>query len=542
MPPQVLQQPLVKFPQFSYPQPQVPPKYHLVNQHTLFNTLPPPPLPNHGIIQPPKSTTVLPNTTSAHQNLEKPDLSPKKRLLKSAETNVFNLINDSLLKHYNNNKNKNTIKETEHSNKPCPRAVQSGADLLARIKVISNSFKNQPSKLIKIKHLKQKNDKTKLKNIPISDIKLQTVCNQNRRITFINEETCVSSNTLCEDLIPTPKTIPLSGKNKFANAIFTSLLKKAKLEKENLVPRKFVSTNLTNSEIVTCNETDKEIELYKNMKPEIIKKVVSHIKVKNGVVAVMKRQWGIKLKGLKGSHDKIPATKRNIMRKGSIHKLSLKKCAAITRKSTSKRRNINVKGELRKPTEKKVRFMIKDETSPKSLQSEVHYINSNQKAIKKNPSKISNEPKSILRPSTSTIQGENLQFPQLEPSFDTTDDKIIAPIVAKFKASRHRRSSQQKKSTELAKLLSRRKNMIPTSMMSLSIDVLKLIPDNMKEMKKVIDYYHSMATFIVHILGSYAKQNCKQGRIRNDADFKFLGKKVILLLILLYFMKTFIFF
>ncbi|XP_025415197.1 uncharacterized protein LOC112686918 isoform X2 [Sipha flava] len=499
MPPQ---QPLVQFPQLdSYSQLRVIPKYHLGNQQTFFNT--PSSLPNNPYKLPLKSA-ILPNSTPDHQDLKKPDSSPKTCLLKSAESNVFNLINESLLKHYNYNKNLKMNTEIEHSKNLCPRAVQSGIDLLARIKIISNSFKNQPSKLIKIKTLKQKNDKTKLKNIPISETRLQTVCNKNRRITFINEQTGVTSNTLSEDLMPTPKTIPLSGKNKFAKAIFTSLLKKSKLEKENLVPRKFVSTNLTNSEVITCNETDKEIELYKNMRPKIIKKVVSHVKVKNGVVPVIKRQWGFKLKGLKGNHDKIPATKRNIMRKGSIHKLALKNGVAITTKSALKRRNgINVDGHLRKPKEKRVTFMIEGETSPISPKSEVRPINLNQNTIKQkpfmkcHPFEIRNEAKSILQPSTSTVQ-----------------------------ASRHKHTCNKKKSTELKKLLSQRKHMIPKSMMSLSIDVLKLIPDNGKEVKKVVDYYHSMATVIVKTLGSYAKTTCQQARIRNNEDFKFLAKKL----------------
>lgn len=547
IPPQVLQQPLVKFPQYSYPQLQVIPKYNLSNlsnQQTFFNT-PPPPLPNNPYKLQPLKSTILPNSTPDNQHLEKPEISPKKQLLKSAETNVFNLINESLLKHYNYNKNLNTNTEIEHSKKPCPRAVQSGIDLLARIKVISNSFKNQPSKLIKIKHLKQKNDKSKLKNIPILETRLQTVCNKNRRITFINEETGVTSNTLNKDLMPIPKTIPLSGKNKFANAIFTSLLKKTKLEKENLVPQKFVSTNLTNAEVITCNETDKEIELYNNMKPKINKKIVSHLKVKNGIVAVIKRHWGFKLKGLKGNYDRIPATKRNIMRKGSIHKLALKNSGvANTKKSALKRRNdINDDYHLRKPKEKRVTFLIEGETSPISPQSEVRPINLNQNTIKQkplmkcHPFEIRYEPKSILQPSTSTVQSDNLQFPQLEQMFETTDDQIITPIVAKFKASRHKcisnrkKSSDLKKSTEstdLKKLLSQRKHMIPESMMSLSIDVLKLIPDNVKEMKKVVDYYHSMASIIVKTLGSYAKTTCQQARIRNNTDFKFLARKVIL--------------
>lgn len=108
---------------------------------------------------------------------------------------------------------------------------------------------------------------------------------------------------------------------------------------------------------------------------------------------------------------------------------------------------------------------------------------------------------------------------------DTTNDQIITPIVAKFKASR-KRVSLRDKSTELDKLRNQRKHKIPVSMASLSVDVLKLIPDNPKEMKKVIDYYRSMAMIIVKILGSYAKKNCQQGRIRNDEDFKYLAKKV----------------
>ncbi|XP_060861460.1 uncharacterized protein LOC132938562 isoform X2 [Metopolophium dirhodum] len=495
MPPQAVQQAFIQFPQYSHTQSQVFSDCHVVNQPTLYDT--PSPLTSSQPLKTQLQNMATSNNKYVNQNIESPVLSPTKHLFKLAETNVFNLINDSLRKHYNPEKMKVVDTEMEHSKKPCTKVVQSGADLLARIKVISNSFKNQPSKLITVKNLKQKNYNTKLEKVPSSDIKLKSICDENKRIIFINEETGVTSNTLSEDLLPTPKTIQVSKNNKFANAIFNSLLKKElRPENENSVPKKFVSKNL-NSNVFTYNETDKEIELYKNMKPKVLKKIVGHVKTKNGFVAVMKRQWGIKLKGLKRNRDEIPATKRNIMRKGSIHRLALKNCLVNTTKSALKRQSsMNVNDYLKRSKEKKVTFWIEGETSPNLPHSE---------------------------PSTSAIQGgDNSQIPGL----DTTNDQIITPIVAKFKASRNRRISLRDKSTELEQLRSQRNHKIPISMMSLSVDVLKLIPDNRKEMKKIIDYYHSMATVIVKTLGSYAKKTCQQGRIRSDEDFKYLAKKI----------------
>lgn len=533
IPPQTLQQPLIQFSQYSHIQPQVLPNHQLVNQQIFFNT-PSPPLPNqqYYIKQPQQSTTLL-NNKPSQQNIETSNPSPTKHLIKSAETNVFNLINESLSKYYNSDKNTNINTEAKHLNNSCSRTVQSGIDLLARIKVISNCFKNQPSKLIKINNFKQNNNKTKFKKVALSDVKLKSVCNKNKRIIFINEQTGVTSNTLNEDLMPTPKTISVSGKNKFSNAILNSLLKNIIFKKENYVPNVFVLKN-TNLNMITGCEISKEIELYKNMKPTIIKKVVANVKTLNGFVAVIKRRWGIKLKGLIRNSDKKPATKRNLMRKGSIHKLALKNCLVNATKSALKRRNnINMDDYLKRPKEKRVTFWIEGEASPISPHSEIRPINLNQNTVKHkplmkcHPFEIRNEPKSNFQPSTSaTTQSDNLQFPHLGQTFETTNDPIILPIVAKFKASRNRRISLRNKSTNLEQLRSQRTHMIPVSMMSLSVDILKLIPDNRKEMKKIIDYYHSMATVIVQTLGSYAKKTCQQGRIRNDEDFKYLAKKV----------------
>jgi len=528
MPPQAVQQPFIQFPQYSYTQSQVFSDYHAVNQPTFYYT--PPLLTSSQPLKTQLQNQITSNNKPVYQNIELPDQSPTKNLLKLAENNVFNLINNSLRKHYNPDKMKTVDTEMEHSKKSCTRSVQSGADLLARIKVISNSFKNQPSKLIIIKNLKQKKDDKKPEKVPSSDIKLNSVCDKNKRIVFVNEESGVTSNTLSEDLMPTSKTIQVSKDNKFANAIFNSLLKKLlRTDNENIVPKKFISKNL-NSNIITYRETEKEIELYKNMKPKILKNIVGHVKTKNGFVAVIKRQWGFKLKGLKRNRDEIPATKRNLMRKGSIHRLALKNCLVNTTKSALKRQSsMNVDDYLKRPKEKRVTFWIEGETSPNLPHSEVRPINLNQNIMKQkplmkcHPFKIRNESKSIFQPSTSAIQGDD-NSPILD--LDTTNDQIITPIVAKFKASRNRRISLRDKSTELERLRSQRNHKIPISMMSLSVEVLKLIPDNRKEMKKVIDYYHSMATVIVKTLGSYAKKTCQQGRIRNDEDFKYLAKKV----------------
>lgn len=532
IPPQ--SQPLVQFPQYSYMTPQMFPDYHFSNQHAYFNIPPPlpPPLPSQPFTQPQQCISLV--CEPLHEIEEPTNQSPTKGLIKLAETNVFNLINESLRKHYNSNKSEESVNsETKHSNKMCLRTVQSGADLLARINIISDSFKKQPSKLIKVKNLKQKINKTKLEKIPLSDEIITSVCNTNKRLTFINEQTGVTSNTLSEDIIPAPTTISVSTKNKFANSIMSVLLNKAKFQKEKLVPKKFV-LNYLHSDLSTCDETNKEIELYKNMKPTMIKTAVARVSTKNGFVSVIKKQWGIKHKGLKNKHEKIPATKRNIMRKGSIHRLALKNCLVNTTKSALKRRS-NVDDYIKRPKEKRVTFMIEGENSPIFPHSEVRPINLNQNIMKQkplmkcHPFEVRNKPKSILQPSTSAVQYDSSQIPLLGQPFETTNEHLITPIVAKFKASRSRRTSLRDSAAELEQLRSQRKNMIPVSMMSLSVDVLKLIPDNKIEMKKVIDYYHLMATIIVKLLGSYAKKTCQQGRIRNDEDFKYLAKKVIII-------------
>lgn len=520
--PQTSQQSLVQFPPYHI-QPQMFPNCHAFNPYT-FNT-PPPPLPNQLQHQ---ESTALSIIKPVNKNIEPPDLSPTRRLFKSADTNVFNLINESLFKHYNNKSDKN-IEAYTHSNKSCSRAVKSGADLLARIKVISNSFKNQPSKLIDIKDLKQKTDKT----IPTSDIKLKSICDKNKKIIFINEQTGVTSSTLNDDVLSIPKTIPLSGKNKFAANIFNSLLEKTRSVDKNLIPNKFVIKNL-NSDITTCAEADKEIELYKNTKPQIQKKVVAHIKTTNGYATVMKRQWGIKINGLEESYDKIPATKRNIMHKSNIHRLSLKNGLTNKTKSALKRCNsINMNDEyVKRPKEKRVTFWIEGEASPIFPYSDVRPINLNQDTVKQkplmkcHPFEIRNEPKSILQSTTSTIQSSNLQLPLVE-QLESPNDQIIRPIVAKFKASRRRRISlQDNLSEQLEQLRSRRKHKIPLSMESLSLDVLKLIPDNEDDIKKVLNYHNLLVRVVVKILGPYSKKPCQQGRIRNDDDFKYVAKKV----------------
>lgn len=520
MPPYASQLQSVKIPPY-HNQPQIFPDY-VFDPYTIFNT-PPPPLP----IQQHQNLTVPLINQPVHQN-KPPDLSPTSRLFKSAETKVFNLINESLFKHSNPDESNEAY---THSNKSCSRAVKSGVDLLARIKVISNSFKNQPSKLINIKYLKQRNGKTKLKNIPTSDVMLKSICDKNNKIIFINEQAGVTSYTLSDDLLSVPKTFPLSGNNKFASKILNSLLRKTKHVEENLIPKKFVIKNL-NSDI-TSAKANKEIELYKNMRPQVIKKVVAHVKTTNGYNTVFKRQWGFKIKGLQENNDKVPATKRNIKRKGSINQLSLKNGFAPKTKSALKRRNSNNLNDdyVKKPKEKRVTFMIEGETSPIFPHSEVQptalspNIENQKPLMKCHPFEIRNE--SILESPTSTIQSGDLQLPLVEQQLDTTNEQIIAPIVAKLKVSRRRRiSSRENPIEQLERFKSRRMFKIPLSMESLSLDLLKLIPDNDDDTKKVFNYHNLLVRVIVKTLGPYSKKPCLQGRIRNDDDFKYVAKKV----------------
>lgn len=124
-----------------------------------------------------------------------------------------------------------------------------------------------------------------------------------------------------------------------------------------------------------------------------------------------------------------------------------------------------------------------------------------------------------------------------------SNNELIDPIVNSFMNSIgfNRTSARPKlvddpivkdylQRMELQVVGPKRKFKLPESMMSLPIEVLNLVPDNQAEIKCVVDFYHNMATVIVKILDSYVKKNCKQGRIKTDADFKFLAKKVMFVL------------
>lgn len=123
------------------------------------------------------------------------------------------------------------------------------------------------------------------------------------------------------------------------------------------------------------------------------------------------------------------------------------------------------------------------------------------------------------------------------------NSELIDPIVENFKTAIRSNATNGRTSlvddpivreyincTQLDTIKSKRKFKLPESMMSLPVEVLQLIPDKPKAMRFVIDFYHSMATVIVKALDSYVKKSCKQGRIRNDEDFKYLAKKVMFLL------------
>lgn len=425
--------------------------------------------------QPQKSTTSINKHT--HQNIKLYNLSPTKLLIKRAETNVFNLINENLCKH-NSSENKNVDREREHINKPCSRTVQSGVDLLARIKVISNSYKNQPSKLLKITHLKQKKRPINLKKTLSSDVMLKSVCNKNKKLIFINEQAGVISSTLSEDLLIIPKTIILSKKNAFSIAILNSLLKKLILEKENLVPTTFVTKKL-NFNVISCLNINNEIELYKNLKPTIIKKVVGHVKASNGFVTIIKQQWGMKLKDLNRIYYKEPTTKPNIMSKEvSLHRRALNNCLVQNIESTLvMQKSVSVENYIKRLQEKQVLLKIDSKKPSISPHSDEQKFNLIQKTVK--------------------------QQPRMNHPLEIPNKYII-----------------------LKQLQNQRIHKIPESLLYLPVYILKRIPDSKKEIIKLMNYYGKTAKIIVKKLEPYTKNVCQQGRIRNDKDFKYIARKV----------------
>lgn len=144
---------------------------------------------------------------------------------------------------------------------------------------------------------------------------------------------------------------------------------------------------------------------------------------------------------------------------------------------------------------------------------------------------------------------QNAKFLASSISMDSTDilpsveanSELIEPIVENFKNSINQNKSMVRgnivddpivrdyiQRTQLKTVETKRKCKLPESMMSLPDEVLDLVPDNQREIKYVIDFYHAMATVIVKVLDLYVKKSCKQGRIKNDDDFKYLAKKVII--------------
>lgn len=141
---QVSQQPSIQVSQYSNTQPQIFSNHHVDNS-VFVNTPPPPQQPS----------TLLNSNKPVH--------------LKSIHSNVFDLINENLHNYYTANKKNNVNSEMEHSNKLCTSTALPHADLIERIKVITNSFKNQPPEWIKIKKRKNTNNKSKPENISSSD-------------------------------------------------------------------------------------------------------------------------------------------------------------------------------------------------------------------------------------------------------------------------------------------------------------------------------------------------------------------------------------
>ncbi|XP_050545151.1 uncharacterized protein LOC126907706 [Daktulosphaira vitifoliae] len=489
----------------------------------------PSPLFNSSILVQPfskKLPTSLVNIAQNDFDSEKSLVSPTKLILNSLNSNVHHFMQNSLLKNNQSSQvsSSNQIDEILKNIK----AVKSGVDLLARIRVISKSFKKQPSKLLKIKNSVQ--SKFPQPPLNLSDVSLFSITGENKKVVFYNKEANIASNSLCSNLLQFPTKFCLNYKNKFSTAILNSLLSKTKDENKFSVPKTFIIQNM-NSEVLTCNKVNKEIELHKKLKFKKYRKVVGYLKTQNSVLPVFKKKIGLRLKGIKGIHYKIPATKRNMVRKGNIHRLALKNCIIKTKSALKKHTNVNVDDPLKKTKEKRVTFLIEGE-SDNSTSVDVRPINLNQITSKQKPlmkchpfeiRKEFNISSSTLQPSTSSEDTE----PQISSNQINDSDSMISPIVSKLKLLRNRKMKNlRNKSNSLEQLPVKRKHKIPVSMMSFSTDVLKLIPDSRKEMKKIMDYHNSMATIIVKTLGCYAKKTCQQGRIRSDEDFKFLAKKI----------------
>jgi len=589
----------------------------------------------------------------------------RKKLFKQCEENVQQLIDKGILnvsktarQNYVDRSpiqilqsffNKKLVKSTNVApeNKPNQHDLP---NLIKRIKVISNCYRKQPSKIIEInnlvksKSLKSKNDIFRIKD----DQKTEKTDTTSVALMLHNEQLSTVPETLNLNKMFNKKSLKLTTKNKFAFKLLNGMVKH-----NSSMPNYFTLQLPSHTKIITHNPSY-ELELHFKLIPSVQNILCAQFKrgVGKEIIKVYKQKIVMKYDETKapesvtldsilkenivlsGNSIELPQVKKQLKRKMplpplhntkhkkivdlSVNKISKSRNQAtiinktndntvfkkpappIINKNCFQRINTSVTSQVQEPKISSIalintnanEFRQKSSTSSQNIPStaflkldlnDFRLEPSTSSCVKPdidpseiNLNELSEEPSNQLITNITSLKTnaneirqkplmkclpfnkvDNILITELEQNakllastlgMDSTyvlpsteaNSELIDPIVQNFK-----NSISQKKSMIRANLVddpivrdyiqrsqsksvdTTRKCKLPESMMSLPVEVLNLVPDNQREIKYVIDFYHAMATVIVKILDLYVKKSCKQGRIKNDDDFKYLAKKVI---------------
>lgn len=564
----------------------------------------------------------------------------RKKLFKQCEENVHQLVNKGILNRSKSAKlnfldqspikilqsffNKKIVKSTyvtsENNQNQCVLP-----NLIKRIKVISNCYRKQPSKIIEINNRvksnsqKSKNDIFRIKE----DQKTEKTDTTSMALILHNEQLSTIPETINLNKVLNNHSFKANTKNIFAFKILNGLIK------HNLtMPKHFILKVLSDTKIIT-HDPSNELDIHYKLIPSVQNILCAKLNkgIDKNTINVYKQKIVMKYdetKALKPLSLR-SILKENILSSNTIKinqvKKQLKRKMLLPPLNNAKNRKIvdlSVKNKSRNQATilnktddntvfKKPMLPVTNKcNSPcintivtsqeKELKtSSTTLFNSNANEFKQKPSSssytISNidllkislnelrEEPNTSNPSTVNIissktnlneirqkplmkcspfnKVDNILLTELEQnakflassiSMNSTDflpsveanSELIEPIVENFKNSISQNKSMVRgnivndpivrdfiQRTQLKTVETKRKCKLPESMMSLPDEVLNLVPDNQREIKYVIDFYHAMATVIVKVLDLYVKKSCKQGRIKNDDDFKYLAKKVI---------------
>jgi len=571
-----------------------------------------------------------------------------KGILNVSKTARQNYVDQSPIKILQSFFNKKPVKSTNVApeNKPNQYILP---NLIKRIKVISNGYRKQPSKIIEINNSvksnsqKSKNDIFRIKD----DQKTEITDTTSAALMLHNEQLSTVPETLNLNKMFNNKSLKLDTKNIFAFKILNGLVKH-----NSSMPKNFFLQLPPDTKIITHNPSY-ELELHFKLFPSVENIFCAELKRGAGkdIIKVYKQKIVMKYDETKalesdnldsilkennvlsGNSIEIPQVKKQLKRKmplpplhniknKKIVDLSMKKISnsrnqatiinktndntvfkkpmpPIINKNSSQRINTSVTSPVQEPKISSIalininanEFRQKPSTSSQIIPSTASLkLNLNDLRLEPSTSvrvkpdidpstinlnELSEEPSNHLITNITTLKTnaneirqkplmkclpfnkvDNILITELEQNaqllastvgMDSTyvlpsteaNSELIDPIVQNFKNSISQKKSMIRanlvdpivrdyiQSTKSKPIDTNRKYKLPESMMSLPGEVLNLVPDNQREIKCVIDFYHAMATVIVKVLDLYVKKSCKQGRIKNDDDFKYLAKKVI---------------